>query len=241
MSVRPRSTVSPYVPSKRIRRMPSRNRGRKASITRSMSVPKLHYITRTCSVSQRITANGFVPATGVTPSNFFSLWFTNQSAFIWLNASNYSTVSVPGYSDLAALFDEVKIAAIEIQIISGNDPNVPGTSGTGATGSGIICMATDYNDKNAPTAIGDVQQYADARNIRLANNFIHREILNPKFLTYSLDSAGSPIASTPKSDYIRSNLDIEHFGKKGCILQNVPGEMYALFSFKYKFVCKTCK
>lgn len=207
----------------------------------SASVPIFHYITRTCSISQRITANGFVPAVGTVPSNFFALWFTNQSAFIWLNSSNYSTVSVPGYSDLAALFDEVKIAAIQIQIIAGNNPNVPGVSGTGATGSGIICMATDYNDKNAPTAIGDVQQYADSRNIRLANNFIHTEVLRPKFLTYSLDSAGAAIASSPKSDFIRSNLDIEHFGKKGCVLQNVPGEMYALFTFKYKFICKIQK
>jgi len=172
-------------------------------------------------------------------SSVFSLWFTNQNAYIWINASNYSTVAIPGYSDLAALFDEVKIDAIEISIITGNDPNPPG--GGGATGSAVMVMSTDYNDKNAPATFGDVQQYADVKTIRLANNFVYKTILRPKFLTYTLDSAGSPIASTPKSGFVRSNLDIEHNGKKCAILLNSPGIIYSVFSFKFKFVCRTPK
>jgi len=182
---------------------------------------------------------GIVPNVGITASSLFSLWFTNQNAYIWINASNYSTVAIPGYTDLAALFDEVKIDAIEISIITGNDPNPPG--GGGQTGSAVLVMASDYNDKNAPAASGDVQQYADCKTVRLTNNFIHKEILRPKFLSYTLDSSGAAIASSPKTGFFRSNLDIEHNGKKCAIILNSPGTMYSVFSFKYKFICKTPK
>jgi len=234
MSVRPRATVSPFVPSKRVRRMPSRPR-RKNPIYKSMSGPSVHVLTKICNITQPIGTTGITPLTGVVSSFFFSLWFTNQSAFIWINSANYSTVSVPGYSDLAALFDEVKIAAIEIELITGNDPT------TGTTGSGVIVMATDYNDKAAPASAADVQQYSDCKSIRLTNNFAHREILRPKFLTYSLDSAGAAIASTPKQGFVRSNLDIEHFGKKCAFILAPPNVQHVVFSFKYKYICKIQK
>lgn len=236
-----RATVTP-TGSRKLRRTVSKpriNRGYKMSVARSMSAPKVHVIMRTVSIQQQVSASGIVPQVGTVSSQFFSLWFTNQNAYIWINASNYSTSAIPGYTDLAALFDEIKIAAIEISIISGTDPNPPG--GAGQTGSAVLVMATDYNDKNAPTSAGDVQQYADAKNVRLTNNFVHKEILYPKFLTYSLDSGGAAIASTPKQGFIRSNLDIEHNGKKCAILLNSPATMFAVFSFKYKFICKTAK
>jgi len=148
-------------------------------------------------------------------------------------------VSIPGYTDIAGLFDEVKIDSVELTIITGNDPS-PASSLTN-TGSAVIQMATDYNDKNAPTSSGDVQQYADVKSIRLANNFQYKEIIRPRFLTYALDSAGAPIASSPKQGFIRSNLDIEHYGKKGAFVLTSPGSIYTLWSFKYKFICRTAK
>lgn len=208
---------------------------RRVSISKSMRAPGTHVLTRTCSISQTYSTTGIVPQVGLVASQYFSLWFTNQSAYIWLNAANYSTVSVPGYSDLAALFDEIKIAAIEIQIIPGVDPTTSGS------GSGVICMATDYNDKSAPTSLADIQQYADCKNISLSNNYIYKEVLNPRFLTYSLDSAGAAIASTPKTGFIRSNLDIEHYGKKCSFVSVPPNNSIATFVFKYKFICKIQK
>jgi len=197
-----------------------------------------HIMYRTCSFVNVINSAGFGPGVGSVQFKLFSLWFTNQNAYLWSNASNYTTVAVPGYTDLAALFDEIKIDAIEITVTTGNDPSLAGT-----TGSAVLQMATDYNDKNAPTSIGDVQQYQDVRQFRLANNFVYREILRPKFLTYSLDSAGSAQASTPKTGFFRSNLDVEHYGKKGCIVLDAPSTGFSsvLFSFKYKFVCRTAK
>ena len=212
---------------------------RKLSITRSISAPKTHVINRTVSITQQFNSTGLIPQVGLVPSQFFSIWFTNQSVFLWINATNYSTASVPGYTDLAALFDEVKIDAIQMSIISGCDPNVPGSSG--ATGSSVLVMANDYNDRNAPTAVADVQQYSDVRSIRLTNNFEYKEVIRPKMLTYSLDSSGAPIASTPTTGFFRSNLDIEHNGKKCAIVLPAPNIFYSVFTFKYKFICKTAK
>jgi len=210
----------------------------KRSITKSMTGPSTHTIFRTASIVMSMNSNGFFPGVGVTQFKLFSLWFTNQNAYIWSNTTNYSTVALAGYTDIAALFDEVKIDAIEISITTGNDPSI-----AGGFGSAVICMATDYNDKNAPTSLGDVQQYADVRQIRLANNFVHKEIITPKFLTYSLDSSGAAIASSPRTGYVRSNLDIEHFGLKGAFMLDAPaaGTSYVVFNFKYKFICKIQK
>jgi len=201
-----------------------------------MSAPSTHVITKSCNLLQQIGTNGFIPSVGVVSSTHASFWFTNQSAFLWINSANYSTVSVSGYSDLSALFDEVKIAAIEITIICGNDPT------TGGTGSCSLGMANDYNDKNAPAALADIQQYADFRIVNLSNNRpTYREVLVPKFLTYSLDSAGTAIASSPKTGYIRSNLDIEHFGIKMSLLSAPPNTVNVTINFKYKFICKVQK
>jgi len=236
MSVRPRSTVSPFVSNKRVRRMVSLPR-RKNPIYKSVSMkaPMSHVLFRTCSINMTVGTTGFDPAVGLVSSNFFSMWFTNQSAFIWIDNANYSTVSVPGYSDLAALFDEVRIDAIEMQIIVVSDPT------TTSNGSAVIGFATDYNDHNAPASVGDLQQYADYRAISMANRYIYKRLLTPKFLTYSLDSAGGAVASTPKRGFIRSNLDIDHNCLKACIISQPGANNTFCVSFKYKFTCKIQK
>lgn len=237
MSFRPRSTVSPNVPRKRLRRMPSRNRGRKLSITRSISMkgPAVHVLTRTCSIAQSFSNLGIVPQVGLVAGLGFSIWFTNQSAFLYRDAANYSTVSIAGYSDLAALFDEVKVDAIELTIIPGIDPTTSGT------GSGVLGMCTDYNDKAAPAALGDIQQYNDYKNVSMANNYIYKEIIRPKFLEYSLDSGGSAQASVSRTGFVRSNLDIDHYGKKCFFVSVPPNASVSTFIFKYKFLCKVSK
>jgi len=179
---------------------------------------------------------GFSFDVGTVQSELFSIWFTNQAAYVSHNASNYSVVFVPGYTDLSALFDEVKISAIEITIMSGCDPLNYG--GTGSNGSPIIVLATDYNDKAAPASRADVQQYIDCKNYILANNYVHKRLLYPKFLTYSLESTGSAVASTPKRGFVRSNLDVEHFGLKGAFVLNAPQSGRIVFNFKFKYTCK---
>lgn len=229
---RSRSASSSRSSKRRVDRAPRRSR---LSLSRSMSAPSTHVLFRTASINQICGTTGFQPIVGLTNSNFFSIWFTNQTAFIWLNSTNYSSVSVPGYSDLAALFDEVKIAAVEMQIIVVSDPT------TTQNGSAVIGFATDYNDHVAPSSVGDLQQYSDYSAISLTNRYIYKRMLTPKFLTYSLDSAGAPIASTPSRGYIRSNLDIDHNCLKGCILSQPGANQTYCFSFKYKFVCKIQK
>ena len=190
---------------------------------------------KTCSITQSITTTGLVPQVGTVAGTLFSIWFTNQDVFLWRDAANYSTASIPGYTDISDLWDEVKIDGIQLTIIPGNDPT------TNGSGSAVLCSASYYNDKTAPAALGDVQQYEDAKTISLANNYIYKEIIRPKFLTYSLDSAGAAIASTPKTGFIRSNLQIEHYGKKCAFVSVAPNPMTITFVFKFKYVCKITK
>lgn len=201
-----------------------------------MSAPNYHTFVRSCSINQAITTSGFTPGVGVTSFTLFSIWFTTQDVFIYGNGTNYTTVTMPGISDLAGLFDEIKIDAIEMTMHVTNDAATFGN----ASASGVLVLATDYNDKSAPGTSGDVQQYADCKSIPLRSDYTHREIIRPKFLTYSLDAAGTSTASTPMRGFQRSNLQTEHYGKKGAMLLS-PNSGVIVFTFRYKYICKTAK
>jgi hypothetical protein len=120
-------------------------------------------------------------------------------------------------------------------IYTGTDP----TSANG--GSAQIILARDYNDKNAAASVGDVQQYSDVKIMNMANNFVNKYIIQPKFLTYSLDSAGLPVSSTPRRGYIRSNLSVDHYGIKGAFINNSPNDQIHTYQFKFVFNCKVAK
>jgi hypothetical protein len=114
------------------------------------------------------------------------------------------------------------------------------TAGAGS-GSAVIVIARDYNDRNPPTSFGDVQQYQDAKMIHL-QPFTPVDIsVVPKFLTYTLDTGGASVASSPAVGYVRSNLQIDHYGFKGSVLNFPPSEANYLFSFKYYYNCRVVK
>ena len=208
----------------------------KSSISRSLSAPNVHTFVRSVSINQQVGTTGFVPQVGVTNFSTFSIWFTTQDVFIWGNGTNYSQATMPGITDLAGLFDEIKIDAIEMTMHVANDAV---TFGSG-NASGVIVMATDYNDHIAPATSGDVQQYRDCKAIPLRSDYIYKEVIKPRFLTYSLDANGGSTASTPIRGYQRSNLQTEHYGKKGAFLL-APHTGTIVFSFKFKYSCKTPK
>jgi hypothetical protein len=79
-------------------------------------------VTKCCHIRIASHVDGYSFDIGLSRAQTFAIWFTQQDVFIWLNASNYSQVSVPGYSDLAALYDEVMIDRIDITMFTGNDP-----------------------------------------------------------------------------------------------------------------------
>ena len=208
----------------------------KSGLSRSLVAPNVHTFVRSVSLNMQVGTSGFVPAVGITPFALFSIWFTTQDVFIYGNGTNYSQATMPGITDLAGLFDEIKIEAIEMTMHTANDAV---TFGSG-NASGVIILATDYNDKSAPASGGDVQQYRDCKAIPLRSDHVHRQVIKPKFLTYSLDAAGTSTASTPVRGYQRSNLQTEHYGLKGAFLLS-PHTGTVVFSFKYKYSCKTPK
>jgi len=171
---------------------------------------------RSCNIQQNVAALGFVPSVGATSSDFFSLRFTNMDAYVWLNSTNYSTVSVPGYTDLSALFDQVQVKSIEITIIG---LNLPLSYGAGSSnGSTVLLLATDYHDGNAPTAVGDVQQFQDVKIVHLDGQSEFKCRLEPKFLTYTLNAAGTSVPGEPIRGFVNSDQQIDHYGMKGCLL-----------------------
>jgi len=182
-----------------------------------------------------IGTTGIVPAVGIVPFVNFSLWFTNQSAFIWGNASNYITTSIPGYSELAGLFDEVMVDTVEIEFYATNLESLTNT------GSSVFVICSDYNDHNAPANISDVLQYKDCKVVNLLSTLPHKEKVTPMMLSYTLDSAGVSQPSAPSRGFIRSNLDIEHNCRKGSFM-TVPStvQQYTVL-FRYNYKCRIVK
>lgn len=225
--------------NKQIRRAPKRSNkkvgnNKLSNVTQIGSTP-IHVFERCTSVPMQIGVTGIIPNVGIVPFLNFSLWFTNQSAFIYGNSTNYITASVPGYSDLAALFDEVQIDSIDIEIYSTN------LEATTLNGSTVMLLCSDFNDHIAPASTGDVLQYKDCKAVQLLSQYPYKEKVRPMMLGYTLDSAGTAVASNPVRGFIRSNLDIEHNCRKGSLL-TVPNSAQAYHVlFRYKFKCRTVK
>jgi len=203
----------------------------------------IHTVVKSCTIPMNVTTSGFsfdVNPSGAQP--YFSIYFTLQNVYIAYNASNISTAAIPGFTDLSALFDDIMIARIEVQLMTGCDPTpYQAAGGALSNGSAVLVLCNDYNDKLAPTSVGDVQQYADSKNYILANNFVHKRSIKPKFLSYVLDSAGVSQPSSPKTGFVKSTIDIEHYGMKGALALNAPGVSKLLWSFKIKFLCRNQK
>jgi hypothetical protein len=198
--------------------------------------PPIHTFTRSVAVNFVIGHNGIVPSIGIVPYLNFVIWYTQQSVYIMGNATNYITASVPGFSDLAALFDEVQIERVDMEIYPTN-LELTGT----AVGSANMLLCTDYNDRNSVANFSDILQYEDAKVVPLLTRSPYKETHVPKFLTYSLDSAGTSTASTPMRGFVRSNLDTDHYCRKGSFMSvPVTPQNYTAF-FKYKFNCRVVK
>jgi len=212
-------------------------RNGKSSLTNVIRIGSnpIHAFSRCAQVPLTIGTNGIIPAVGIVPYLNFSIWFTNQSAFIWGNASNYITTGIPGYTDLAALFDEVMVDTVEIEIYATNLEALTGT------GSSYFVMASDYNDHNAPANITDLLQYKDCKVVSLLTGIPHKEKVAPMMLSYTLDSAGVSQPSEPVRGFIRSNLDIEHNCRKGSFMTVPLTVQYYTVLFRYNYKCRTVK
>jgi len=198
------------------------------------SIP-VHTFVRSSTVGVFIGTNGFMPGVGLVPFLGFSIWCTPQSTFIYGNSANYITVSTPGFSDLAALFDEIMIDRVEMSIYATN------LEASTAAGSANALMITDYNDKVAPATVGDVLQYQDCKAIPLLSRFPYKEVFAPKMLSYTLDSAGVSQPSTPIRGFVRSNLDVEHYCRKGYLIQTPSTTQPYAFVFRYTYKCRVTK
>jgi len=151
---------------------------------------------------------------------------------------NIITASVAGYIDIAALFDEVQIESMEMSIYATNLEQLPTVSNFGSC---VMALCTDYNDKNAPTSIGDVLQYQDAKVIQPVSQTPYKEKQVPKLLSYTLDSAGISQPSMPIKAFVRSNLDVEHYCRKGHILASPSQVQQYTFLFRYTLKCRVVK
>jgi len=217
------------------RRMRSAFMGKKVPVYKSLRSTGTHTLTKAVELRMQFNTTGYSWNTGTTPLQLFSIWFTQQDVWIYFNSSNFSTASIPGYSDLAALFDEVMLFKVEMTVFSCNEPTTTGL------GTAQIGYCRDYNNKVAPASTGDVLQYADCKPMNMSNNFINKFTVYPKFLTYSSDAAGTSTASIAQRGYFRSNLQTEHYGIKGCFINPPPNSMYHTYYFKYTYKCKIAK
>jgi len=175
-------------------------------------------------------------SSGTTPFALFSIWFTTQDVFIWKDASNYSTATMPGISELAGLFDEIMLDAVEMTMHCTNDAQTFGISNA----SGVMVLCTDYNDNNAPASTGDIQQYRDCKAIPIRSDHVHKQIIQPKYCVITNTAGGSTDAARPTRGYLRGNTQIPQNGLKGGFLLS-PNDGKIVFSFKFRYKCKTVK
>jgi len=206
----------------------------------------VYEIVRHTNGTMRITAaTGF--DNGVATSESIGITFSLQNVRIY--AANGITVlntfPVPNSGEIAALWDDVKIDKVEVTISGYTSPSsTPATSNAYLIGNQFM-YGTDDND--ALSTLSAVQQLGDCKSMYLianASSNTRKVTFRPKYqqiIYYTSLSSGYE----PKTGYIRSDYDIEHYGLKiarvpmNNVADNANGQMN--FSFKFFFKCKGLK
>jgi len=233
------SSMSTYSGRKAIRRTVSVQRPAKRS--RVMVVPRslsnrgayngVHEFKRICSTTNLVNNLGMV--IGATTNALGSIQFNLSSVII--NNGATQTLAIPSYTELSALFDQVKLAKVIVRLRSRND------SSMGTANSAIeIGTCIDYNDADVPATVSVLQQYETYKSV--IGEPGGRECITtikPKWLqlvNYTALLSGY----SSKVGFVRSDYDIPHFGMKFFTQAAVTGANLML-EFEYHYECKNIK
>jgi hypothetical protein len=165
--------------------------------------------------------------------------FSLQYVHLYLGGGLYQTLTVPGYSDIANLFQEWKLEYVEVQCIFSN--NVAQVTNTLALP--VLMVAVDYQDVNT-TSLTQILQYENLRIFQLGNQrgdtsgFILRIKPRP-LVTVGASSSG---AMGPTNIWLNTDVpSVQHLGLK-CFLDTVVASAntvgYIEFYFKMHYAAR---
>jgi len=141
-------------------------------------------------------------------SSGFTMLFSSQYVTLTTSSTNSIQYPVPNASEIAALYDQLKIIKVEILFTTATDNSV-----TSATSSGPRFMvANDYNDSGTTTT-ASVAQLGGVGQFTAQGPQGFRWTCKPKYqqLVYYNATTSS---YAPRSGYVNSDTDIPHYGVK---------------------------
>lgn len=189
---------------------------------------------------KRVTSLDFaVRDTGITVGGVagqgLGIQFLPSQLVLSNSGGGLATVLFAGFAELPALFDQLKITKTIVRFRSRND-----SSNSSVNNAIEIATCVDFNEANAPAAIGDIQQYATFKsNVIEPGGKQHAVSLKPQWteLVY-YTAALSGYAS--KTGYIRSDYDIPHYGLKAWITGSSSIQTLQI-EVEYLLECKNTK
>ena len=205
------------------------------SIPRSVSTrgtPNgVHEFKRVCAATYQVTGNGLT--IGITQAPLGSIQFNLSSVIVQNGAT--STINIPSYTELSALFDQVKLAKVIVRMRSRND------SAMGIANAAVeIATCIDHNDSDLPATQAAMQQYGTYRStIGEPGGRAHILTVKPKWLELvNYTALLSGYAS--KTGFVRADYDIPHYGLKFYISggSNIASLQ---MEFEYYYECKNVK
>lgn len=201
-------------------------------------------IVRTTETNFAILGGGFIKAGGgSTATAGLCMTFSPQSVrFYDTTGSLWYTLSLPNSAEIAALWDDVKLANIECTFGGAFFGTSASTNGQPTN----IIYCTDDNDTALSRDIilqaGDCKTWFASAN---SNQCVKKLNVKPKFqniIYYTALLSGYK----PATGYIRSDYDIEHYGVKMMLTDTIEGPTAdpigrMNFTFRYTLRCKNLK
>lgn len=231
----------------------SRSRSRR-SIARSRSVPatslvsrSLRYdgstrIVRTCEMHLGVTRAGGPQGggfgLGASTYRGLVLTFSPTGMTAWGSNVNYTTSAIPNATEIASLWERVKIEKIELSLST----NVadPAGSGDAVADSGAInlLLANDCNGPTTGTTLDMIQQMSTCKRVQVGGDYpLVKWTVKPK---YQRLIQWTSIASSyePAIGYVQSDTDIPHYGVRvGIVSPTFSGCSFQITA-KFYLSCK---
>lgn len=201
----------------------------------------VHEFTRNVWGQFLCSAGGIaIPSGGAIQAEFAMRFDVGGVVFI---AGGTSTQTLGlGYTELSALFDQIKLDKVEIKFMARNDST---QNAVGVNSEAIrIATAIDYNDDTpiSETALREYGSFKDA--VIEPGGREHRVVLRPKFQQQVTFSGGAgTIGFNASSGYVNSSTlgtGVAHYGIKGNVVGSSAGTNL-LISVKYYYKCKNTR
>lgn len=200
----------------------------------------VHEFKRTVWTELNISNGGLQIPSGGTFQPEFAMRF-GLSTLTMVGAGT-STSTVPGYAELSALFDQIKLDKVRVKFMFRNSAE-SGVQNVTTNSSVQIGTAIDYNS-DQPISSAAIREYSNFKYANLsADAREHTVSFSPKFAQQITYTGGVGNNSTrAMTGYVQSNIDVTHYGLLGYASGPTPASPGVLWiAVDYYFSCKNVK